>query len=790
MPNLIKSPEKPEILAPAGSLEAFFAAMEKGADAVYAGLKAFSARAKAKNFSLEQLERMLAYAHAHGRRVYVTLNTLIKEAELPLLVETLSALEAMRVDGVIIQDLAIWRLIRDHFPAIPLHASTQMTIHNRAGAKQLEEMGFKRAVLARELQLDDIAEIAASTSVEIECFIHGALCFSISGQCYFSSFLGGYSGNRGRCAQPCRRLYRQRGKEGYYFSPNDLSAIDILPQLAQAGVKSLKIEGRMKPAEYVANVVSAYRMVLDAPERKRADAVTEAKELLKASFGRVPTKGFLVSSNPTDIATPTLKGATGRFLGNIKSTSGGRIVFEVRDRLHIGDRIRVQPKSDMAGKAFTVKELFVGREQVKSAREKSTVATIAPFPCSLGDAVFKVSSETAFTMSENACQRRLESLKPEPLPCDLTISWREGTMDIAATCGDIQFQREYELGALEPARTGDMEGVLRAQFERSGDIPFRLANFSAPDFPPLLVPLPRLKDIRRDFFRALADEVRGKRKARTAEAKGRALEALRLPSAAKTPARSETAVKVDNLRDWPLLHQEGVDALIVPVSRANLHQLPTVARKFRGREEQLIWHIPFIIWNHELDAYREAIRFIMNAGFRRFELSNLSHFQFFKGMDAELLTDFRLYSLNTQALQAWQDVGATSATLYIEDDGENMERLLSVDLPIRRRVILYASVPVITSRIRIRELKGDSQLVSDRGDIYDVAARDGLTVVTAKRPFSISHFRGRLAQAGCSSFVADLAQVPAEHRKRLIDAISRGEQIRDTSEFNFSMGLV
>ena len=176
---------KPELLAPAGSLESFFAAMEKGADAVYAGLQEFSARARAKNFSLSQMERMMAYAHAEGKRIYVTLNTLVKEQELPQLVETLAALAGMRVDGVIVQDLAVARLVRTHFPSISLHASTQMTIHNTPGVKALEGLGFQRAVLARELAIDEIAAITAATPVEIEVFVHGALCFSISGAMFF-----------------------------------------------------------------------------------------------------------------------------------------------------------------------------------------------------------------------------------------------------------------------------------------------------------------------------------------------------------------------------------------------------------------------------------------------------------------------------------------------------------------------------------------------------------------------------------------------------------------------------
>jgi putative protease len=362
----------------------------------------------------------------------------------------------MRVDGVIVQDLAVARLVRLHFPGIALHASTQMTIHNSLGVRQLEELGFERAVLARELHIDEIQSVVRASRLGIECFVHGALCFSFSGQCYFSSFLGGHSGNRGRCAQPCRRQYKYRGKEGYYFSTNDFSSIDMLPQLVAAGVAAFKIEGRMKSAEYVANVVCAYRMVLDAPSAQRDETLAAAKELLKLSLGRAPTRGFLASHNPTDIATPSLRGATGRYLGEITAIRGERISFETRDRLHLGDRIRVQPKSDMTGRAFTIRELFMGKEQVKSAREKSMVSIAAPFRFQVGDAVFKVSSETAFTMSENACLKRLEGVKPDKIACDLTLELTGEMLRIMATASGITVRADFHLGFLAPSSTCDM----------------------------------------------------------------------------------------------------------------------------------------------------------------------------------------------------------------------------------------------------------------------------------------------------------------------------------------------
>jgi putative protease len=404
---------KPELLAPCGSLEAFFAAMESGADAVYAGLREFSARARAKNFTLGQMARMLAYAHQRGRKIYITLNTLVKEQELPQLVETLAELARLRVDGVIVQDMAVARLVKNYFPSIPLHASTQMTIHNLPGVKLLEEYGFERVVLARELQLADIAAIAAQTSAELEIFVHGALCFCVSGQCHFSSLLGGHSGNRGRCAQPCRRLYNHRGKEGYYFSPNDLSALELVPELAAAGVASLKIEGRMKSADYVAKVVGAYRLVLDSEESTRKAALSRAKELLKDSFGRAPTKGFLASANPADIANPWLRGGTGRFTGEIRQARQGRLLFETRDALQVGDRLRLQPKSDQAGQAWTLRELYVNRKAAHSCKEGTVVEVACPFTAQPGDALFKVGAADAFGMSDEAANRRLQAAGPD-----------------------------------------------------------------------------------------------------------------------------------------------------------------------------------------------------------------------------------------------------------------------------------------------------------------------------------------------------------------------------------------
>ncbi|MBI2355504.1 MAG: U32 family peptidase [Deltaproteobacteria bacterium] len=790
---MIATDKKPELLAPAGSLESFFAAMEKGADAVYAGLRDFSARARAKNFTLAQMESMLAYAHANGRRIYVTLNTLVKEKELPQLVETLAALAGMRVDGVILQDLAVARLIRNHFPAIPLHASTQMTIHNTPGVKMLAELGFQRAVVARELAVDEIAAIAAATPVEIETFVHGALCFSISGQCFFSSYLGGHSGNRGRCAQPCRRLYSHRGKEGHYFSTSDLSAIDLLPELGRAGVRSLKIEGRMKSAEYVASVVEAYRMALDAPERSRREAVAAAKELLKYSFGRTPTRGFLASQQPEDIANPWQKGGTGRFVGQIKTIKGNRLSFESRDAIHVGDRLRAQPKSDMAGQAWTVRELFHNRKKVMEAKAGSLVEVETPFRFSAGDAVYKVSSREAFTLSENACQRRLDAVQADKLPCRLQVTMDGDTMRVRADVAGAQHAFDFPLGNLEPARSGDMQAVLRGQFAKSGDTPFRLESLEAPGFPGVLIPMATFKDLRRRFYQQLDEAVSAGFRERIAAGRTAALRDVEtLHAATRRPIAKETlAVVMDQPRDWRFPLQHGADLTLLPLSKATIHQLPSVVPRMRGSEERIIWQLPFIIFDRDIPLYRDAVRQLHGAGFRRFEAANLSHFALLKGLEgASISTWHRCFSLNSQALAAWRELGAEAATLYIEDDDANLAELLAAGIEIEQRVIAYAPLPVMTTKIRLKEVHSNIPLHSDRGEAYSVTTRDGLQTISAATPFSLTGRHGELRNMGCSSYLIDLRQAPHDSWNDIIAAFKTGRAIPGTTEFNYATELV
>ena len=253
-----------ELLSPAGNFDSLKAAVQNGADAVYFGTEYFSARAYATNFSLDKLEEAISYAKLRGVKTHLTLNTLLKDSELDKSFEIAKKAYEYGIDAIIVQDIGFGKLLIDSFPDLDIHASTQMSIHNLQGVLALEKLGFKRVVLARELSARDITYICKHSNIEIECFIHGALCISYSGQCLFSSIIGGRSGNRGCCAQPCRLPYTLLENDnsidnGYLLSTRDLCGLDYLQDLISAGVTSLKIEGRMKSPTYVSTVTRIYK---------------------------------------------------------------------------------------------------------------------------------------------------------------------------------------------------------------------------------------------------------------------------------------------------------------------------------------------------------------------------------------------------------------------------------------------------------------------------------------------------------------------------------------------------
>jgi putative protease len=376
----LMKPEKPELLAPAGGMEAFVAAVENGADAVYLGARAFSARGYASNFSEEELEEAIDYAHLRGVKVYVTVNTLLKEEEVENALKLLSWLRQIGTDAIIIQDLGLISLARKYLPDLPLHASTQMTLHNSEGVEFAKKLGIERVVLSRECSLEEIKQMREKTGTEIEVFIHGALCISYSGQCLLSSLIGGRSGNRGFCAQPCRKKYRLycEGKPikttgSYLLSPKDLNTTSGLGALIKAGIESFKIEGRMKRPEYVAGVVRIYRRLIDRYlENPEGYSVSEEEqEALTQLFNRGFTQGYFFENPRWELMSresPQNRGIPAGTIIGYDSRSN-RIRVRLSLALSVGDGIMVESAElSPEDKGKIISSMYTRKGQIYSAQ--------------------------------------------------------------------------------------------------------------------------------------------------------------------------------------------------------------------------------------------------------------------------------------------------------------------------------------------------------------------------------------------------------------------------------------
>lgn len=393
-----------ELLAPVGSREALSAAVENGADAVYLGGQAFSARQHAANFSREEIAEGIRFAHLRGVKVYVAVNTLLDNSELVELVDYLYFLYKAGADAIIVQDLGVAKVVREILPDLAIHASTQMTVHNLEGVKLLEEQGIARVVLAREMALDEIRQITAEAKAEIEFFVHGALCICYSGQCLMSSMIGGRSGNRGRCAQPCRLPYTLVDQLGrpvdtaggvgeYILSPKDFNTMELLPQLIEAGVTSFKIEGRMKRPEYVATVVRNYREALDlfisAPGNYHV-APRQQKELAQI-FNREFTAGYLQGRTGLDMISHRRPNNRGLRLGRVLHYSHEMRAATIKldEELHVGDGIEIWVSvGGRVGTIVTKMERAQG-QQITEAVKGMEVSVPVPEAVKAGDRVFK-----------------------------------------------------------------------------------------------------------------------------------------------------------------------------------------------------------------------------------------------------------------------------------------------------------------------------------------------------------------------------------------------------------------
>lgn len=478
-----------ENLAPAGNWDALRSAVAAGADAVYLGYAAYSARAGAGNFDEQQLRDAVRFAHLHHVRVHVTVNTLIKDGEMAGVVDVLRLLSEIRVDAVLVQDLGVLRMARRCFPDLPIHASTQMAIHNATGVRFCRNQGMTRAVLARECSAAEIA-LAAKEGIEIEVFGHGAQCVAVSGECLFSSVVGGRSGNRGRCAQPCRLLYTYRGKTAAWLSPRDVCMRDDLPELNKAGVASIKLEGRLKRPEYVATIANSYRNAIDAMDNGHFRKADEAEMTgLRQIFSRGGfMRGYAMGAEDAGVIDPVRVSHGGVKIGRVEFAAGNMARVRLERSLDDGDGLQIRTAQGDAELIYAGHDTEAG--QIAVVRLRSDIRTKA------GDEVYRLTSEKQLQWAR--------SLAIPAIPADMMVVAYPGK-PLALTMTDGESSATVMGDTVAPAQSRAMsEEDARRSLGKLSDTPFSLRTLTV-QTAGAFVPVSALNQLRREACQQLAE---------------------------------------------------------------------------------------------------------------------------------------------------------------------------------------------------------------------------------------------------------------------------------------------
>jgi len=718
-----------ELLAPAGSFPAFEAALEGGADAVYVGAPGFNARALSRDFTYAEIGSMIEQAHGQGVKLYIAMNSLIKDSEIPEALKALSCFEQLEPDALIIQDLGLLYLARTWFADLPLHGSTLMSVHNSVAASALKKLGVERVVLARELTIDEIAEIHHRSRVEIEVFVHGAMCFSYSGLCLFSSLHGGKSSLRGQCVQPCRRHYswkkskktgrgsREAQQSRYLFSMSDLCGVDVLPALREAGVRCVKIEGRMKTAKYVANTVAAYRMALDCMDKaddEQERVLREAHCLLDEAMGRKRSVGFLLSANPSEAISPKRSGNSGLLLGRVKGigqrrarngTSCYSIQFKLAAAVSEGDRLRLHDERTGERVSFTLHFLQIHGRRQKSGRPGQEV-----------------------------------------------------TIFLTGKLGELA--RSDFLGSLYKVDVGSRISGEASARRRSRKLSDRKV---LPDIHRVKAILERLSwksanvEIRRPLKKELGKKRRGYK--RTGAGKGKEL---------------PWWVMVYSLADLKQRLPVRPFRIVVPLTRGNikrLGQLGAKMKKFRGK---IVWHLPPVIHEADLDWYRSQVSTLFFSGYIRFQLGHWSQFALLemsqqKGRQRqpELFGYYSMNLMNSAALKLLRHLGFQGGIFSIETEAKNIDQSITHFKVAKKRarsgnemklgVYAYGRPPLFTARLVSDHYHFNKLFVSPKQEEFTLENRDGVTVARSTLPFSLLDRQQELADMGIDYLVLDLS---------------------------------
>jgi putative protease len=687
-----------ELLAPVGSKESLIAAVESGANAIYLAGKMFGARAYAANFDNEELEEAIQFAHMRGVLVDVAVNTIVDNSEFEELADYLRFLYKAGADAIIVQDLGVAKLAKEIVPNLILHASTQMTVHNIEGVKMLSDLGFKRVVLSRELSMEDIKYICENVDVEIEVFIHGALCICYSGQCLMSGMIGGRSGNRGRCAQPCRLPYTLVDKDNndllkdvdsgeYLLSPKDLNTIELIPEFIEAGVTSLKIEGRMKRAEYVAVVVDTYRRAIDAYLASKEDF----------SINQQDHKNLAQIFN-RDFTTAYMKTRPGRFMmsdrrPNNRGILAGRVVrydaqiktvtIKLAEDLYINDIIEFWVK--VGGRvSSTITKMTVNGKMVEHAMPNQEVTFAISAPVRDNDRVFKVFDAN---MMERARSFFNAGAPIRRIPVDIEVSASIGQpltiemQDVDGFYGQAQTNFIAEKALKRPLTIE----TVQKQIERLGTTVFEVRNFKCNIQDEIMVPMSEMNEARRVAVEMLEQARLATFNRPGLEAKDyKALRKRLRENHQRQATKPKLVVNVDSVDKVDAAIQNGAD--IIMFGGENFSHKPitigdykAVYQMVKNNHKKIIFTTPRLLKRWQMESFKNLVASFKELTIDEISVSNIATIDIVKQIiDVPIHAESYLNVYNNISMETLSSLGVKSVTLSPELNFGQIEKIVSL----------------------------------------------------------------------------------------------------------------
>lgn len=680
-----------ELLSPAGDIESGYAAFHYGAEAVYLGLGRFSARAEATNFTPSELQNLAGYARSLNKKVLVAVNTVAFDSEIPALIDVLSDVAEAGANGVIVQDLGVAALIRRYFPTLRLHASTQLAVHNKAGVKALRDLGFKRVVLARELSLEEIEDIKKSVKdIEIEVFVHGALCYCYSGLCLFSATYTGRSANRGKCVYPCREEFSIEGMKKHPFSMKDLAQGANVLKLQKAGVNALKIEGRKKSPLYVAAVTDYYRSLLDG--EKDPHVLNEKLNAIRCIFSRPTTTLYFDGiKNRAEPVDPDIVGHRGLFLGTLErivSVEGRRAVrFTPEHPVSRYDGIQIDVQKAERPFGFSAERLRTGKKDVFRAEPHTPVDIVLP-----DNAPYFEEGCRIYLSSSSAVKSAYPYDRPKPdayLPATAAdVSVFIEPDGVSAVWEDVCVKTREPLSA---AKTPELvEKSVRSAFEKTGGTGLVLQSLRIENPQGLFAPASLLNAVRRDLY-AKVSEVVKERKFQNRENLKASILKDATPETGRTPPVSVSySVKTDDPSIFTAFEQNELSAIrefIIDLF-ADVSDLPLPADKIRR-------FLPVIARNAELPRIERRLASLYEQGCRRFEISNVWGFEALKQYpDCDIAFDWPLYAANSYAASFLAQ--KTDSYFTVSPESETPEVLFGA-FPDKASAVIHQDMPLFVS---------------------------------------------------------------------------------------------